>query len=209
MISTPSGALLRIYLGMAHLIQNPTAELTLVYGIGTDYGQAMVRRYLADEGLGNIQIYCGKVPPVATQGLLGQIDDSGFDIGALRESGPAAGDITPYLETCLASLTPMQRNEAIAFCRSIGKQLLRNYLNTQVQTKGWDMWADERLEKCALGMHGLGLTHAFGHYRSQGDASSSLGARSGRVERQNDRLDSAFPELVRLQHWHHRTHTGP
>lgn len=140
-----------------------SAELTLVYGIGTDYGQAMVRRYLADEGLGNIQIYCGKVLPVATQRLLGQIDDSGFNILALRESGPATGDITPYLETCLASLTPMLRNEAIAFCLSIGKQLLRNYLNSQVQTKGWDMWADERLEKCSLGMHGLGLTHAFGH----------------------------------------------
>lgn len=35
------------------------SELTLVYGIGTDYGQAMVRRYLADEGLSNIQIFVG------------------------------------------------------------------------------------------------------------------------------------------------------
>lgn len=104
----------------------------------------------------------------------GSLDDSGFDIGALRESGPAAGDITPYLETCLASLTPMQRNEAIAFCRSIGKQLLRNYLNTQVQTKGWDMWADERLEKCALGMHDLGLTH--GECQASGTCLGSTGA---------------------------------
>lgn len=139
------------------------SELTLVYGIGTDYGQAMVRRYLADEGLSNIQIYCGGLVPVATQGLLESIGDSGFDVLALRESGPALGNITPHLEACLAPFTPMQRSEAIAFCRLIGKQLLRNYLSNQVQTKGWNMWAEERLEKCSLGMHGLGLAHAFGH----------------------------------------------
>lgn len=139
------------------------ANLTLVYGIGTDYGQAMVERYLADEGLANVKVHCGSVVPVATNDLLKKIGDSGFNVGAFRESGPPFGDITSHLEACLSSFTPTQRIEALTFCRSIGKQLLRNYLSTQVQTKGWSMWTEERLEKCSLGMHGLGLAHAFGH----------------------------------------------
>ncbi len=137
--------------------------LTLVYGMGTDYGQAMVNRYLADEGLENIEIYCGSILPVATQSLLERLSDSSFDVAALRASGPAFGDITPHLETCLATATPMQQSEAMAFCRSIGQQLLRNYLSDQVQRKQWQMWSEERIERCSLGMHGLGLTHAFGH----------------------------------------------
>ncbi|MBN2976389.1 phosphoribosyltransferase-like protein [Pseudomonas lactucae] len=139
------------------------ADLTLVYGVGTDYGQAMVRRYLVDEGLANITIYCGSVVPVATQRLLEQIADPGFNIGALRASGPAYGDLTPHFETCLSSLTPMQQSEALEFCRRIGRQLLESYLNLQIQNKKWNMWSEERLDRSSLGMHGLGLTHAFGH----------------------------------------------
>ncbi|MNF76111.1 hypothetical protein D3C84_582130 [compost metagenome] len=59
--------------------------------------------------------------------------------------------------------TPEQCDYVREFCSSIGRQLWVNYCIRMGELKGWDMWADQKLDNCALGMHGLGLTHAFGH----------------------------------------------
>ncbi|PMY41454.1 hypothetical protein C1Y35_07660 [Pseudomonas sp. GW456-L14] len=141
-----------------------SASLDLVYGVSTDYGMAMVKRYLQDEGLANISVQSRDTIALASKGLLSNIADPAFDIQALRSSGPVADAIKPHLfESLKACLTPEQCAEADRFLRDIGRQLWRNYLNEMKERKNWDMWSDEKLDNCALGMHGLGLTYAFGH----------------------------------------------
>jgi hypothetical protein len=50
---------------------------------------------------------------------------------------------------------------ARSFCEQVGAQLWRNY----IQKKHFDLgaWPDARIQLCALGMEGLGLTFAFPH----------------------------------------------
>ncbi|MGY2409761.1 phosphoribosyltransferase-like protein [Pseudomonas pergaminensis] len=139
-------------------------SLTLVFGMSTDYGEAMVRRYLQDEGLNNISIFSASPLELASPTLLTKIGDPAFPIDGLRANGPMAGDINPFLISSLSSaLTPDQCENARLFCNSLGRQLWVNYLTQMKTLKDWDMWPDEKLDNCALGMHGLGLTHAFGH----------------------------------------------
>ena len=139
-------------------------SLTLMYGMSTDYGTAMVNRYLQDEGFTNISVQSNSMLALASEELLSSIADPAFKIQALRDSGPAAGTIKPHLfESLKDCFTHEECNEADHFLRAIGKQLWRNYLLQMNALKGWTMWSDERLENSALGMHGLGLTHAFGH----------------------------------------------
>ena len=139
-------------------------SLTLMYGMSTDYGTAMVNRYLLDEGLTNISVQSNCMLALASQELLSSIADPAFDIQALRNSGPATGTIKPHFFESLKAVFPSEEcNQAEQFLRAIGQQLWRNYLLEMGRIKGWTMWSDERLENSALGMHGLGLTHAFGH----------------------------------------------
>ncbi|OOE10957.1 hypothetical protein BSR09_06695 [Stutzerimonas degradans] len=139
-------------------------SLTLVFGMSTDYGEAMVRRYLQDEGLNNISVFSASPLELASPTLLANIADPAFPIDGLRANGPLAGDIHPFLINSLSSaLTPEQCECARSFCSSIGRQLWVNYVTQMGILKGWEMWPDEKLDNCALGMHGLGLAHAFGH----------------------------------------------
>lgn len=139
-------------------------SLTLMYGMSTDYGTAMVNRYLHDEGFSNISVQSNSTLALASEELLSSIANPAFDIQALRDNGPAVGMIKPHLfESLKTSFTSEQCNEADQFLRAIGRQLWRNYLLEMSRLKGWTMWSDERLDNSALGMHGLGLTHAFGH----------------------------------------------
>lgn len=139
-------------------------SLTLVFGMSTDYGEAMVKRYLQDEGLNNISIFSASPLALASPALLENIADQAFPIENLRANGPVAGEINPFLMNSLATaLTPEQCDYARRFCSSVGRQLWVNYVAHMGELKQWKMWADEKLDNCALGMHGLGLTHAFGH----------------------------------------------
>jgi hypothetical protein len=49
------------------------------------------------------------------------------------------------------------------FCKAVGLQLFRNYVQQMCDTKGWTMWPAEKLAHAAMGMHGLALAHAFSH----------------------------------------------
>ncbi|WP_409319953.1 hypothetical protein [Pseudomonas putida] len=145
-------------------LEDPTmlagVTLTLVYGVATDYGIAMVSRYLRDNGLTNVSIFAAETIPVSSSQLLTDIDDQSFDVKPLRAHGPELQDLTPHFFNHFTDHA--EQALAIDFCKEVGQQLFDNYLAEKV-AGGWDPWDDQKRLKCCFGMNGLGLTHAFGH----------------------------------------------
>jgi len=140
-------------------------DLTLVYGVATDYGQALVRRYLSDQRLTNIRISAVDVLPVADSDLLRDLTDPTFDPETLYREGPDAGRLRPHLFAALEhrGVPTKALEEMHEFCSGVGYQLFKNYLDRQRVVANWDPWPETKLGKAALGYHGLAFTHAFGH----------------------------------------------
>lgn len=142
-----------------------TVDLTLVYGIATDYGKALVERFIRDRGLHNIKVLSARTVQVAPPDLLLGLANGDFDVMEMRESGPVGHALVPNIFTAFSSdgMHEEQIDVARQFCSTVGRQLFTHYLQKMVMTKGWTMWAPEKLGQASLGMHGLGLTYAFAH----------------------------------------------
>jgi hypothetical protein len=140
-------------------------QFRLAYGIGTDYGQAVVRRALADRGLANFEIACAEVIKVADPSLLDLLADPSAKLDEVFESGPDSNLLRPYVfESLRASGMPdADVRRVVGFCQDVGGQLFNMYLQTMCKTRGWVPWPAHKINKAATGMHGLALAHAFGH----------------------------------------------
>lgn len=139
-------------------------QLTFAYAIGTDYGRALVRRYLADCGLDHIQVECAEVISVATPQILEQLAQPDFQLEAIRDEGPQSSMLRPYIFEALrsAGFTEQEVARAKRFSTEVGRQLFSNYLLGR-QGVGWKPWPEQKLHNAANGMHGLGLTYGFAH----------------------------------------------
>lgn len=141
------------------------ADLTFIYGIATDYGIAVVKRFCRDKGLENIKVMSAQTLLVAPANLLDGLACGKFDLAKMREAGPAEHALVPHIVTALGLSGMAAENIDIAreFCTSVGRQLFEHYLQAMVMTRSWTMWSQEKLAQASLGMHGLGLTQAFAH----------------------------------------------
>lgn len=159
-----------------------TTGVRMVYGVATDYGQALVRRVLTDRGLGHIEVVGAQNVEVAQPQLLAQMADPGFDMSRLIDAGPPAEQLRPYVFDTLhvGGMPAADVMRLLKFCTAVGLQLFRNYIQQMCDTKGWTMWPDDKLGHAAMGMHGLALAHAFGH--SIPKASLPLFWATGKVE---------------------------
>jgi len=159
-----------------------TTGVRMVYGVATDYGQALVRRVLNDRGLGHIQVVGAQNVAVAHPRLLAQMADPDFDMSQLIDAGPPPDQLRPYVfDALLASGMPAADVLKLGeFCKAVGQQLFRNYIQQMCDTRGWTMWEAEKLAHAAMGMHGLALAHAFSH--SIPKASLPLFWGAGKVE---------------------------
>lgn len=150
-------------------LQNPEIlnkiGFRLVYGIGTDYGQAIVRRSLNDRGLPHISVECAETVHVAKEELIREISNPGSDISAILETGPKANQLRPFALEALRSMSVDTKDfdVAVQFCKDAGFQLFSNYIEHMKIHKNWKNWPSDKLDNAACGMHGLGLAHAFGH----------------------------------------------
>lgn len=142
-----------------------TTAVRLIYVVGTDYGQAIVRRALRDRGLEHVQVECLQTIDVTDPALLAQLGDPSFNTATLFDRGPDAAMLRPHAFTALErhgmSAADLQR--LVVFCKHVGHQLWGNYLLHMQQTQQWKAWDAQKHANSATGMHGLGLTHAFGH----------------------------------------------
>ena len=157
-------------------------QLTLAYAVGTDYGQAMIRRHLRDRGLEHVQVQCSTLLSVATPQLLEQMQDPAFQLQTIRETGPERALLKPHAFEVMRSqgMSETDIARAVRFTAEIGRQLFSNYLRSQQEKHGWTPWEGEKLLRAANGMHGLGLTFGFSH--SIPKACLPLFWASGRVE---------------------------
>jgi hypothetical protein len=133
------------------------------FGVVCDFGVAMLRRYTASNGLPNIQIAVSAAArkfrvlseSLPTEAVQLEEDDDAFK-GRLRSR------VVPFAfqeDKGWKDADSLLR--ARSFCEQVGAQLWRNY----IQKKHFDLgaWPDARIQLCALGMEGLGLTFAFPH----------------------------------------------
>lgn len=138
------------------------------FGVVCDFGEAVLRRYMASNSLPNIQITVSAAArkvrvlyaapdvlssPGGTE--LAEDDDETFR-ARLRSS------VVPFAFQDDKGWKPgASLLRAKTFCENVGEQLWRSY----IAKKSFDLraWSDDRIRLCALGMEGLGLSFAFPH----------------------------------------------
>lgn len=137
----------------------------LAYVVGTDYGQALVRRALQERRLQHITVECIETIQVAEPALLAQMADPDVDVSKIMDMGPPERMLRPHVFAALQQqgMPPVDLARLIKFCKEVGSQLLGTYIQHMCDTRKWNPWGGEKHANAAAGMHGLGLSHAFGH----------------------------------------------
>lgn len=142
-------------------------DFTFAYGVATDYGSAVVTKFIENEGLqGRFRVVSGLTVPVASERLLTDIMSGNAPLADIRRIGPPLAELRPFIATQLGkdeALSDALRQDAAEFCRTIGRQLFAAYLENMQRSQGWDPWPAEKIAACGLGMNGLGMVHAFSH----------------------------------------------
>ncbi len=137
------------------------------FGVVCDFGEVMLRRYMALNSLPNIQItvspaarkvrvlYGVSSVPLSLDGTPLDIDEETFRAGLRSRVIPFA------FQDDKGWKDANSLHRAKMFCERVGEQLWRSY----IMKKGFDLsaWPSERISRCALGMEGLALTFAFPH----------------------------------------------
>ena len=144
-----------------------STSILLRFGAVCDFGWETLHRYLVKNKLLNIHIEsaCAAMkfsvladPPNNEQN--NKLDQSDIDDGAFLES--LRNRVNPYaFQSSRGWKDAPLEAKAKLFCEEIGQQLWSSYLNQ----KNFDLtsWPKERIDRCSLGMEGLGLTFAFAH----------------------------------------------
>ena len=130
------------------------------FAVATSLGVWRLRHFLANQGLGNMQVGVSETEMIE---VLQPAGKRALEEGCFYEDSLAncprdvAGHIDPVALRGNWKNGDQRANFA-AFLRDVGGQLFRSYL---VRT-GYQ-WPEKKVVACELGMHGLGLNLAFGH----------------------------------------------
>jgi len=145
----------------------PRLQLTLSYGLGTDYGIGLVQRFLQEQAFANVTIRCAEPLTVAPDLMLQRLSAGDWPVTVLWEAGPPDPGLNAHFLNFAASsgrLAGAELSAATAFCSDVGRQLFFNYTQEMKARKAdYRDWPSAKLDKCGLGMWGQGLTLAFGH----------------------------------------------
>lgn len=158
-------------------------DITLLFPVATSFGVARVKDFLEQNNLTNINVTS------CAGGLLEVLTPAGTEAmknGTILDpeirNCPADPDghfLRPPFEAQFIWKNSEDAGRALVFCKEIGVQLFRQYL----QDAGYTDWHPQKIERCALGMYGLGLAFAFTH--SIPKASLPLFWASGKIFYQN------------------------
>lgn len=141
-------------------------KVFLRFAVGCDYGISLLKRFISENNLKNIEIYVSENKIVNVLSEAGQLEiaSQNTSLEKLWESGIPDGMVTPSLYVnCMVWGSQEKTASAREFCRKVGRQLFFNYLEAQVRKRKWTMWPEVKIDKCAHGMWGLGLALAFSH----------------------------------------------
>jgi hypothetical protein len=137
------------------------------FAVVCDYGEAILRRYMASNSLPNIQIAVGGAARKV------RVLDGKADLLPTPDESKLTHDDETFRAQLRSRVVPFafqsergwrdeaSRLRAQIFCANVGEQLWRSY----IEKKNFDLgaWPGDRIQRCALGMEGLGLTFAFPH----------------------------------------------
>jgi hypothetical protein len=156
------------------ILQHVSAQIH--FGAVCDFGEAVLRGYMAENSLLNVQIVVGasarKIRVLTNEGPnglseQGKTQSTREKLRARVRAYAFQGDKGWKSDQALL--------RAQNFCQLVGEQLWRNYiisvrdaaLAKRIAGQGpqfdLDAWPPDRVTRCALGMEGLGLTFAFPH----------------------------------------------
>lgn len=139
-------------------------KMTMAYGVGTDYGQALLKRYLSNAKLENVDVWCGVTIKVAGEDLLSRLENPSEDIKSFLDNGPPVQLLKPQIISKVHHLLTAEQNKQFYdFCTKTGRQLYGNYVSNMVSTKSWKSWPEDKLDNCALGNHSLAICETFVH----------------------------------------------
>jgi hypothetical protein len=140
-------------------------RLQIQFGVICDFGERILRKYLASNALNNVQINSSAARtmrvllksdgPHLSNEELSQMDDVTFRDELRTRVVPFA------FQDRQGWKDEPARDRAQSFCENVGEQLWRAYI--EKKQFGSSSWPDDRIKLCALGMEGLGLTVAFPH----------------------------------------------
>lgn len=137
-------------------------SITLLFPVATSFGVARLESFLRENDLANIEVsHCAPgflevLSPAGHEALL-----SGTIYDTTMRNCPADPDLhflRPPFQHTSAWKTPEHAARALALCKEIGSQLFQNYLKEADRN-----WPAAKVQRCALGMYGMGLTFAFTH----------------------------------------------
>jgi hypothetical protein len=139
-----------------------TKPVMMLYPVATTFGIQRLREFAQKNDLPNIEIN------YPSPGLLEVLTESGRN--ALRDGkfydlsvrncpvNPDAHFLRPAFQNLSVWKSSDRVEQALAFCKRIGQQLMTHYL----ASVGYD-WDIVKVQRCALGMFGMGLTVVFSH----------------------------------------------
>ena len=135
-------------------------EICLLFPVATSFGIARLKDFLKANELPNISVGCCENLEV-----LSEAGHEALAGGILLDPDirncPANPD-AHFVRLPFENLNVWKKRElaekAIDFCKEIGRQLFAQYLVSQ----GYP-WPEEKIDRCALGMFGMGLAFAFTH----------------------------------------------
>jgi hypothetical protein len=139
----------------------------LHFGAICDFGERVVRRYMALNRLPNVQVSTGAAvrkfrvlvaPRPEVSASLLDLSDAEFQEHLYQQSVPYA------FQSDKGWPDERSRQRAMRFCQQVGAQLWDRFIRRKFgDTFDANRWPPGRVERCGLGMDGLGLAFAFPH----------------------------------------------
>jgi hypothetical protein len=135
-------------------------RITLLFPVATSFGVARLESFLAANGLSNIDISpCSQFEVLTTAGQQAWTDKKFFD-STIRNSCVNPDEY--FIRVPFQNMAVWKSSEkslyGMSFCSRVGYQLFRQYL----KRRGHE-WPDLKIQRCGLGMYGMGLAFAFAH----------------------------------------------
>jgi hypothetical protein len=135
-------------------------NITLLFPVATSFGMTRLQNFLQENDLPNITVECcSNLEVLNPQGYEALNGGTFFD-GEIRNcpADPDAHFIRLPFENMTVWKDKERATKALNFCKVIGKQLFDQYLQSKNR-----VWTPDKVERCALGMFGMGLAFAFTH----------------------------------------------
>lgn len=137
-------------------------NIKLLFPVATSFGVARLNKFLADHNLINVEVCScpyGHIEVLSAEGKEAFRTDCFFEPDIRNcPTDPDSFFVKVPFQDMTIWKDANDARRAANFCRDVGGKLFRQYL----QAQNWQ-WHETKIQRCALGMYGMGLAFAFAH----------------------------------------------